>query len=800
MPLNNEQKSKIVLEAKDTASVTIKKVNFNYKHMVGSFVAGTVIAQGMNKVFDLLRKSIGQLKDATKVAARIQVLNRVFFMTGQNAKWTRDQLENMKQQMMALGIAEQEALEIGQRFIQSQLDIADATKVARAAQDLAVIAGTNSSETALRLTEAIVKQRPILLKQFGIIANLNDIYGRQATALNKTVEALTETEKRSAFLNEILRQSKTVAGAYESAMNDVGKRMTSLPRFFQNAQKAVGQHFLPAMEVAVDSATDFLKAVEAAFAPKTDLLVKSLVKLQDASRRFADTSVRVNELRDEYANLLAITDPTADEQERLNQVLSELEKIMPGVVLQFENQGKVMRTNLETLDDLIDRQHEANEAAEQQALSKVADRLREVTRSLKEQIIVEDNLRETIFGVTHETDNFNQTYEKLQEIMPRTINVLQETLEGANDLTGGMKSTDDIIQQVVDISLSNLNNSLKTTTTSISGLTDEQDRLLGALSNMFPVLLQNAEAQVILGDTITQLVLAYQELEESTRNANEAAKEGFQVLPEIVTNYMNALIALQEAGNNAFTDLGDSQKQVAEQGKQIEKDLEALADRGTKMRENRIDRHRAHVVQTNKDIIQSATGAAAATAAAWNKAFNQMGAIAKTGISQIADTIVDGRGDIGNIFKSMAADFAKFFIKQALASLVNLFIPGLGSILGGIFDTPANDRMAMTQGRHFSQWFTAGALDELSSFPLAFAGAATGSFLGGAGGTPALTGSQDSSVATGGITLVFNGPVSDKDFIDNVIIPTIEEATQIGGSKLITESENITGEDDVIFD
>ncbi len=47
--------------------------------------------------------------------------------------------------MKALGITTQESSGIVTRFIQNQLSLADATKLARVAQDAAVIANQNSS-------------------------------------------------------------------------------------------------------------------------------------------------------------------------------------------------------------------------------------------------------------------------------------------------------------------------------------------------------------------------------------------------------------------------------------------------------------------------------------------------------------------------------------------------------------------------------------------------------------------------------------------------------------------------------
>ena len=99
------------------------------------------------------------------------------------------------------------------------------------------------------------------------------------------------------------------------------------------------------------------------------------------------------------------------------------------------------------------------------------------------------------------------------------------------------------------------------------------------------------------------------------------------------------------------------------------------------------------------------------------KRFEQISVqILSSGVDQMVDKMWDGQQSFDDIFKTMADHFMKFFIKQSLAFIANAFIPGLGVLLGGIFDTPANDKMAETQGLHFAQFFSSGAMEEFKRF------------------------------------------------------------------------------------
>ena len=127
--------------------------------------------------------------------------------------------------------------------------------------------------------------------------------------------------------------------------------------------------------------------------------------------------------------------------------------------------------------------------------------------------------------------------------------------------------------------------------------------------------------------------------------------------------------------------------------------------------------------------------------------------------------------------------------KMAATRLVG----GLLGILGSIFDTPANDRMAMTQGRHFVQFFAKGATSELNNLTL-------GSSLSVA--TPAiLSASTPSSSGLGGgnVSLHFHGPITDEQFIKNTIVPAIEQVALDGGSRIVIDDQNITGGSSLAF-
>ena len=279
----NESLLQIVIRLKNEATNEIKAVNDEIKNLKDNSQKDFKAISGEFQKFGTGITAVGVgltglLVKTGLTAARVEVLGTVMENVGRVSNISTDVLYEQEEVIKKLGITTRASRELLVRFMQSQLDVADASKIARVAQDLAVISGQNSSEAAETLTQAIVSQRPMLLRQFGIVQNLNDIYGKQAEVLGKTAEELTEVDKKQALLNTILEEGAKVAGTYEAAMGDVGKQISSLPRLTEEAEVAFGEAFLPVMEWGVKVLSDMLKAYQA-LSPETKKFITIVVML-----------------------------------------------------------------------------------------------------------------------------------------------------------------------------------------------------------------------------------------------------------------------------------------------------------------------------------------------------------------------------------------------------------------------------------------------------------------------------------------------------------------------------------------
>lgn len=203
------------------------------------------------------------LKELADGAARTQVLGTVLETVAVNAGISASEIQKVDEQVQRLGITSAASKTALTAFIQSGLDIKGAAPLARAAQDLAVVAGKNSSDLFQNIILNIQQLDTMGLRYNGVVLDMAQVTAKYAKELNTTADALTNSQRQQAVLNGALEKSKEVAGIYEKSLGDVGKQLDSLKRYTKEASDSAGSALLPAYLVIVQEFTTFLKQSKA---------------------------------------------------------------------------------------------------------------------------------------------------------------------------------------------------------------------------------------------------------------------------------------------------------------------------------------------------------------------------------------------------------------------------------------------------------------------------------------------------------------------------------------------------------
>ena len=202
------------------------------------------------------------LGNSIRLAARTQTLGVVVNKLGENAGYTAEQMDELTQGVVDQGITLRHSRTAIAMMAQANIDLAKSSDLARLAQDAAVIANLNSSETFQRLIQVVQTGNIRMARHLGLVVDFQRAYMTFAKANNTTTDALTQQEKAQIRVTEVMRAGQAITGTYTAAMDTAGKKVLSLERHLEESSRIIGELFLPAFADAIDGITKFLESIE----------------------------------------------------------------------------------------------------------------------------------------------------------------------------------------------------------------------------------------------------------------------------------------------------------------------------------------------------------------------------------------------------------------------------------------------------------------------------------------------------------------------------------------------------------
>ncbi|MFG5778042.1 transglycosylase SLT domain-containing protein [Comamonas sp. J-3] len=199
------------------------------------------------------------IKESTLLAARYETMGVVMGVAGNNAGYTRKEMDSLALSLQKSGISMLQSRNSLTQLATAHIDLAKAASLGRAAQDLAVVGGINSSEALGRMINGIKAGEVEILRTLGLNVNFEASYKKLAASLKISTDNLTENQKVMARTNSVLEASAAYAGIYEESMTTAGKAMSSLTRYWEDLKVKAGDAFLPALAESVNELTAALK-------------------------------------------------------------------------------------------------------------------------------------------------------------------------------------------------------------------------------------------------------------------------------------------------------------------------------------------------------------------------------------------------------------------------------------------------------------------------------------------------------------------------------------------------------------
>lgn len=215
------------------------------------------VGAGMTAAFTVPMVAMGV--KAAMTAGRVDELDLVVRTLGKTAGYSETEIDGYVKAVQEMGIEAGASREVVAKFVTAQLNAADASKIARIAQDQAVITGENSTQTTMRLTDAIIKGSQESFRSMMMNINLSQSYEDLAKEMGVHVDELTEAERVQARVNAVVAYGATVQGTYEASMESGTKQLRSYKRYIDDIFVALGVHFTPALNDVVFAGKDFLQ-------------------------------------------------------------------------------------------------------------------------------------------------------------------------------------------------------------------------------------------------------------------------------------------------------------------------------------------------------------------------------------------------------------------------------------------------------------------------------------------------------------------------------------------------------------
>ena len=195
-------------------------------------------------------------------AQRVEDLESAMLNLGKNVGFGADSLEKFREATNGT-VTDTELLTNANNAL--LLGIADSddqmAELFDTAQRLGKAMGVGTAFAVESLTVGLGRQSKMILDNLGIMVDATSAQEKLAEEIGKTVGQLTEEERKRAFINEAMRQSKVAIEELGEEQIGLNENQEQFDVAITNLSNALGKKFSPAVQKATKLFTGFIKGV-----------------------------------------------------------------------------------------------------------------------------------------------------------------------------------------------------------------------------------------------------------------------------------------------------------------------------------------------------------------------------------------------------------------------------------------------------------------------------------------------------------------------------------------------------------
>jgi hypothetical protein len=227
-----------------------------FQETIGGLAKGLVAGAA---AFLSFRAAAQLVSQGIREAAQTQRLDTALRALGQTLGIAEQRIQGTVRAIEAFDVSGSQARDTARRLLQAGVDIAEGSRLAAAAQNLALATGVATDEVLQRITFAIQTGNTALLKRAGISVDLDTAEQKLADSLNKTVSALTDQEKKQALVNAVVAEGAKLQGIAAEAVGNFSTRLSQLPRLTAELAESIGNVLLPGLNELLGAFILFLQ-------------------------------------------------------------------------------------------------------------------------------------------------------------------------------------------------------------------------------------------------------------------------------------------------------------------------------------------------------------------------------------------------------------------------------------------------------------------------------------------------------------------------------------------------------------
>lgn len=225
-----------------------------------SIISNSLLGFGLAATGIIVKSGLLGAEVRTLEMTMLQIARNLAGEAGVDVDKFAQHVENLRDAVVNTGITTREATTAISQFLRARLPIGQVENLANAAKNLGVtVANMSSSEVFGRFIEFISTGNSALLDAIGITKTANMMYEEYAKENDLVAKSMSPMQKQLALINGLMKETVTVAGVYDKAMETAGKQLSSMKRLFEEAILAFGERAEPILAKLITGMNKLLK-------------------------------------------------------------------------------------------------------------------------------------------------------------------------------------------------------------------------------------------------------------------------------------------------------------------------------------------------------------------------------------------------------------------------------------------------------------------------------------------------------------------------------------------------------------